>query len=340
MALQNDISRLQSAWRALAGESEQGGWRTIPIEPHGSLHLLAGRHFPGNEEAILVGFNAVPVPPDSQLPQGHGFRVERVRHETPGQAKVWVSLARQPVGSLDMFSRMAEDVIGMLRGYVHVDDQTLFRLFIGRIEAWQEFMHQGRALVLGPEAEVGLVGELLFLKLLLERGFSAAAILDGWQGPLDGLHDFLIGSGAIEVKSTVAAQGFPATVGSLEQLDSSLVHPLFLAGIRLALNSSGKTLPEIVASLSSLLDGAPEAKGRFETLVLKAGFFAAFSDRYKRIFSHVETRMLLVNEEFPALTRGNVNTAIRKVRYELDLDLIGTPGMVLDRAFEALEVLG
>ncbi|MBF0214390.1 MAG: PD-(D/E)XK motif protein, partial [Magnetococcales bacterium] len=179
--------------RALAGESEQGGWRTIPIEPQGFLHLLAGRHFPGNEEAILVGFNAVHVPPDRQLPQGHGFRVERVRHETPSQAKVWVSLARQPVGSLDMFSRMAEDVIGMLRGCEHVDDRMLFRLFIDRIEAWQEFMHQGRALVLGPEAEVGLGGELFFLKLLLERGLSATAILDGWQGPLDGRHDFLVG---------------------------------------------------------------------------------------------------------------------------------------------------
>ncbi|MBF0416400.1 MAG: PD-(D/E)XK motif protein [Magnetococcales bacterium] len=338
MAQQNDISSLQTAWRALAGENEQGGWQTISIEPHGSLHLLAGRHFPGNEEAILVGFNAIHVPPDSQLPQGHGFCVKRVKHETPSHANVWISLARQAGGSLDMFSRMAEDVIGMLRNCVHCDDQILLQLFIGRIEAWQEFMHQGRALVLGPEAEVGLVGELFFLKLLMERGLSATAIMDGWQGPLDGLHDFLIGSGAIEVKSTVTVQGFPATVGSLEQLDPSLVQPLFLAGIRLALNSSGKTLPEIVAILSSLLDGMPEAKAKFKTLMLKAGFFAAFSDRYKRLFSHVETRVLLVNGEFPVLTRGNVNTAIRKVCYEMDLDLIGNPGMVLDRVFETLEV--
>lgn len=339
MAQQSEFDRLQTAWRALAGDGVTEGWRTIPIEPLGAHRLLAGRHFPGNEEAILVGFNSVHLPPDGQLPQGQGFRVERVRHKISGDAHAWIALSRQPVGSLDMFARMAEDVVGMLEDYRHVEDQTLFQLFLGRIKAWQEFMHQARAEILGPEAETGLVGELCFLKSLLERGLPAATALDGWHGPLDGLHDFLFGLGAIEVKSTVATHSFPATVGSLEQLDASLVSPLFLAGVRLVSDASGTTLPAIIDDILRGLEDKPEARGRFESLVLRAGFLRAFSDRYRRRFALADTRILLVDGVFPALTRNNVNPAIRKARYELDLDLVSVPDVGMDRALEELGVL-
>ena len=59
--------------------------------------------------------------------------------------------------------------------------------------------------------------------------------LDAWQGPLNGLQDFFIGTGAIEVKATIAPQGFPAKISSLDQLDETQRQPLFLAGVRLAL---------------------------------------------------------------------------------------------------------
>lgn len=339
MAQQSELDRLRSAWRALAGEIKGEGWRTIPIEQGGSRQLLAGRHFPGNMEAILIGFRTIHLPPDGQLPEGLGFHVEQVKHEIPGFSHKWIALSRQPVGSQDMFARMAEDIVGMLKRYGNVDDQTLFQLFLGRIKAWQDFMHQAKSDVLGLDEEVGLAGELRFLKLLLESGLPAAMVIEAWQGPLGGLHDFWLGSGVIEVKSTVATHGFPATVSSLEQLDSSLVSNLFLVGIRFMLDAGGITLPELVDQIACGLDDKPDAKGKFESLLLRAGFLRAFSSRYKRRFLHSDTKILLVDRGFPALTRDNVNPAIRKVRYELDLDLISIPSVELYQALEKLRVI-
>jgi len=336
MALQTDLERLQSAWRALAGDGKGDGWHTIPIELGGPCRLLAGRHFPGDEEAVLVGFNSVRMPPDSQFPQGRGFRVEKVRHEIPGGIQAWVSLSRQSSGSLDMFARMAEDVICILRARDHASDETVFQLFLGRIKAWQEFMERGKDDVLGPEAEVGLFGELLVLKMILEALGSPIIALESWNGPLDGLQDFLIGTGAIEVKSTVAVNGFPANIVSLEQLDASLVQPLFLAGIRLSLDVSGKTLPEVIAELSGILSDEAAVQGMFENLVLRAGFLWAFSDSYKRRFNHTGTMIVPVGKNFPKLTRDNVDIAIRKARYELDLDLVTVSDIGLNRALEEL----
>lgn len=336
MALQTDHERLESAWRALAGEVNGEGWRTIPINMEGTCRLLAGRHFPGNEEAILVGFDSVRMPSDRQLPQGRGFRVENVRREIPGDKQRWVSLSRQSAGNQKMFASMAEDVLGMLRAYDHVGEETLFHLFLGRIKAWQEFMEKGRDGILGPEAEVGLFGEITLLRMIMTADMPAGLVVESWLGPLDGLQDFSIGTGAIEVKSTLVVNGFPATVGSLEQLDATLIQPLFLAGIRLSLDDSGKTLAELIDETCKVLSTEPNTQGLFESLVLRAGFLRAFSCSYTRRFQHTDTKVIPVAEGFPSLTRSNVGVAIRKARYELDLDLVNVPTMELNNALEAL----
>jgi hypothetical protein len=332
----SEADRLRAAWRALAGDGEEEGWRTIAIDLNAPCLLLAGRHFPGDEESVLVGFRSVHMPPDGHLPQGQGFRVTYLGRGALGGTHAWLSLSRQANGSLDLFAMMAGDIVRMLESCSASGEERLFQLFLGRIRAWQDFMERGRDGVLGPEAEVGLYGELVVLKGLLEAGVTAAVALETWQGPLDGLQDFMIGTGALEVKTTVAANGFPATIGSLEQLDVSPRQPLFLAGVRLSLGGSGKTLPEFTEELRGLLSDDPAALGVFESRLVQAGFLAALADRYTRRFAHARTTVLPVNERFPKLTRCNVSLAIREARYELDLDLVGVEDVGLGRALERL----
>ena len=230
--------RLHAAWRALGGVTHSNGWRTIPVDVASPCQVLVGRRFPGDEEAVLVGFRLPASRTFGALPEGRGFRVERPEGQFLGGTHEWFSLSRQMTGSLEMFATMAADVIAMLEASVHVGDDRLFQLFVGRIRAWQEFMEKGYDGVLGPEAEVGLFGELMVLNDLFGLGIPVAVALDCWQGPMDAIHDFEIGPGAIEVKATIAEAGFPATIGSLEQLDDAVRQPLFVAGVRLAIDEN------------------------------------------------------------------------------------------------------
>ena len=339
MAPRTDDS-LQSAWRALEDGSRGDGWRTIPIETVGRCRILAGRHFQGGEESLLVGFTPTEIAIDSgPLPRGRGFRVESVKEEMQGDVRTWVALTRQPDGKAVIFARMADDVLVMLRAH-EGSGAALFRQFTGRIRAWQAFMERGWDEILTATAEVGLVGELSFLQQLLDAGVAESVALDGWRGPLDGLHDFALGTGAMEVKASVAASGeFPVVVGSLEQLDDSLVQPLFLVGVRLALDASGRTLPAIIADLGDRLYDDPAACARFADLILRAGFLASVSDRYQRRFRHSHTAIVPVGGAFPRLTHGLVPRAIRKARYELDLDMVDVPRTELDRALSELRVI-
>lgn len=339
MALQSEREELLAAWRALAGDQVAEGWRTIPVALGGPCRLLAGRHFPGNEEALLVGFASIQVPPADQLPQGTGFLVSRAEIGSEGSGRVWIALCRQSAGSPDLFAMMADDIVLTLEKQRSANDDRLFQVFLSRIRAWQEFMRRGGDGVLGPEAEVGLFGELELLRSLIMIGLPASVAVEAWQGPMDGLQDFAFGTGAIEVKTTVSPNGFPATIGSLDQLDDSLTRPLFLAGVRLVLDISGRTLPEQVGELRGLLCDEPAVPGLFDSRLLHAGFLNASAERYTRRFSLVGARMLPVSEGFPRLTRVNVAIEIRKVRYELDLDLVNVSDIGLDDALKQLGVI-
>jgi hypothetical protein len=216
---------------------------------------------------------------------------------------------------------MACDVVGALDDSVAAgsDEGKLLRIFIGRVGAWQEFMRKGTQ-TLSPEAEIGLIGELTLLRVIIEAGVAPASAIKSWVGPLDGIQDFEIGTGALEVKATLSAAGFPARIGSLEQLDDSTRQPLFVAGARLRQTESGQNLPGFVETMRQAIKADAEAQRLFSERLLAAGYIDSHADRYSRKFEQAGTRVVEVSGNFPRMTSGTVPAGIMKAMYEIDLD--------------------
>jgi hypothetical protein len=336
MVQQSNISTLRTAWRALGGNTGEGGWRTIALEMKGNCRLLAGRYFPGNEEAILVGFRSVSVPQDKYLPQGHGFRVNRIERNIVADGHAWVSLVRLASGNFDMFALMAEDILNFLNSRAIESEDSIFHAFLSRIIAWQNFMDRGDVGTLSAEAEIGLLGELIILDTLIASGLPDIDAVNAWQGPIGGIQDFQIGTGAIEVKTTASNGSFPAKISSLEQMDNSLVQPLYLAGVRVALHDSGITLPAFADAVRLKFISNSPAQSIYENRLIQARLLKAHSDSYTRRFVHSSTVTFHVNEAFPRLTTSNVRIEIRKARYELDLALIKQFDVGINKAIEDL----
>ena len=307
------------AWSSLSGASIEAGWQAIAIPSAGPLKLRAGRRSPGNAEAVLVGIPYAKLAAAEKLPEGQGFTVERADLE--GNGNLWLALTRKPAGSTELFAAMACDVVGALDDAVvaGADEAKLVRVFLGRVGAWQEFMRKGTQ-ALSPEAEIGLIGELTLLRVIIDAGMPAAAAIDSWVGPLDGIQDFEIGFGVLEVKATLAAQGFPAKIASLEQLDDSLRQPLFLAGARLHQMETGQNLVNFVDAVRHLVKGDAEAARLLSDRLIAAGFIDAHIERYPRRFVVAEVRVIEVSGSFPRLTTGTVPLGIMRAMYEIDLD--------------------
>jgi hypothetical protein len=322
MAPQINLDELRAAWRALQHESAGAGWRTIPILGGRVCPILAGREFPGNEEAILVGFQGIQRPPTESLPQGQGFLVTCPELGAAGKDRTWIGLARQPGGDVDLFAIMAADVLGTLESRYVSDDLRRFSVFVARIRSWQEFMRRGMPRLLSPESELGLVGELQILSTILEAGYPAALTVEAWKGPQRGLHDFALDGGAIEVKSAIASRGFPAHITSLDQLDESLVRPLYLAAVRFDVAPIGKTLSQYVDSLREFLALQEDARADFDSRLIEAGFMDSMRGSYVRAFHLASVNYYEIGDGFPRLTRASVPRGVTKAIYELDLDLI------------------
>ena len=323
------------AWSSLSGESELDGWRTISIAPAGTIDIHVGRRFPGNEEALLVCFSVAHVAPTDKLPDGQGFSVERA--DPFGDGNTWLALTRKISGSAELFSAMACDVAGALdlAAAEGADEHRLLRVFLGRVRAWQEFMRKG-ATALSAEAEIGLIGELLTLAAIIDAGVPAHVATASWVGPLDGVQDFEIGTGAMEVKTTIATVGFTARIGSLEQLDDVVRQPLFVVGAKLKQVASGQNLPALVADLRTSFAEDAEAKRLFSERLIAGGYFDSHADRYPRKFEPASLRAILVGEGFPRLVHGAVPQGITRANYDIDLDKSASRSMELAAALKQL----
>lgn len=324
------------AWNSLADQDVKFGWRTIAIDSAGQVEIAVGRRFPGNEEAMLVRFAKASITANQKLPNGQGFSVERVEEIKDGSTRL--ALTRSANGSLDLFLAMVCNVVDALDDAADVNDDQAnqLRVFLRRVLAWQEFMRKG-AQPLGAEAEIGLFGELVVLEALIEAGLPPHDALYSWLGPLDGLQDFEIGTGAIEVKTTVADTGFIAKIGSLDQLNDAVRKPLYLAAVRLKQAASGRTLPDLVASLKSTVSSDQDTRMLLTDKLIAAGYFDGQQHEYIRRLQLNEIFVHEVAPGFPRLIRGAVPIAVTRATYEIDLEI--APGLTTDIP-TALKTLG
>ena len=331
------IDEFVSAWVALSGrDSGEGGWRGIPVTPAGTCGLMAARRFPGNEEALLARFPSARLALSEHLPDGRGFEI--VKADPNGDGKTWLALSRRESGSTDLFAEMVGDVAGAMDAAVPDGEEWVLKAMLRRVRMWQAFMGKGTR-PLGPEAEVGLAGEIFFLSAILDAGVEADIALESWVGPDDAPQDFVLGDGAVEVKATVSSAGFPAKIGSLEQLDDSFLSPIFLTGIRFAVGESGSTLPERVAELEERLAADPAAVSVFRERTFAAGYADSHADKYTRRFLDKEAYVHVVAEGFPRLVRGSVPAGVSKAQYEIDLGRAAAHRTDLNAALQKLGVV-
>jgi hypothetical protein len=325
---------LPLAWSSLAIDGDSTpGWRGISISQTGALALRAGRRYPSGHEALMVRFAKTTLPQAQKLPDGCGFTVERASPLADGG--VWLALTRSDSGGVDIFSEMACDVAEALGACKADDEPHALRVMLGRVRAWQEFMRKG-ARSLSAEEEIGLVGELAALITMIGLGVSAVDVIEAWRGPLDGVRDFEIGTGGIEVKTTYAAAGFKARIGSLDQLDDMARQPLYVAGMRLREIAAGQTLPQAVEEARATAQSSVEARRLLDERLLAAGYRDAHADRYSKRFVVDSAKVLHVAEGFPRLTPWNVPKGVTAASYEIDFEQAPGDGLGFEGALRKL----
>ena len=197
---------------------------------------------------------------------------------------------------------------------------SAIRNLIGRLSQWAAFFDKCPNGILSEPQQLGLFGELWFLRIFLGKG--AIGIIDNWKGPEAATKDFVFNSFAVEIKSTIRSDTNRMRISDENQLDDTGFGKLMLCNFIFARDElDGYTLPELIEEIREDLHSHNLELARFNELVESAGYRDVFSEMYDKSFSLENMFYYDVRDDFPRITPKNLNKGIRSVSYSIELSL-------------------
>ena len=186
-------------------------------------------------------------------PKGEDFEWSVLRRASTAVMH-WLALSRQPIREPGTISAMAADLIVLLASARTADEDQLSRLFLGRIRAWQAFMEK--------EQDRHARSRGRNWPLRRTAAFSRRCSMPACRPPMRSMLG-AVPSTACRISCSAPARSksnrpwqrpdFPPPSGPSSSWTTRVRQPLFLAGVRLALDGTGRTLPELIAELRHLM---------------------------------------------------------------------------------------
>jgi Putative PD-(D/E)XK family member, (DUF4420) len=279
----------------------------IPGIPEVRLVFLPGA---GGGVALRVAWDGASVPDLSE----YEHLSTSVVH---GGEQAWAELL---IDDAEVFRR-ALPMVWRIADRIQLEQVSFAEAIVVTLADFRELLEG--APVLSSDREVGLFGELTVADCLVSILGGTQAVA-AWRGPNGDEHDFDLGVGDLEVKSTLSEKRVH-WIGSLTQLEPTPSRTLWLLSIQLTTGLvEALTLADLIAKLRSRLVDSDLAD--FEKKLYRAGW----RDKYlptirRRLKMRSAPSLLRVDETFPALTQARMVTAgmplsrLREIAYSIDV---------------------
>lgn len=300
------------------GKTDEG----LNIRRVDALHpanFFWGRDTDGRCALVLVIGPGVSV--DDPRPVLNGIEIIEAPDQDGKNAFVLV-LRREE--DRELFRHLCDDIVDACRN--RVGDEAFLASTIQRAWKWHSLLRGGINRRLGPEEQLGLVGELLFLERLTQR-LSPKGALEAWRGPLDEPKDFVFEDRAVEVKARHVGKD-AVKISSEHQLQvlegQSLALAVFTLTPSAADSSESFTLDSLVARVRNGLKTLdPSSDEGFDARLLSAGYGPDqdYSDTW---WLQVSEAAYSVVDGFPRVQAADLPSGVTNVTYWLQLDLCAT----------------
>lgn len=308
-------SILKSAWTTLEGESERlPGTYERRVFAHSGFSVFAGLVRPAMQLRLTIDVPSS-VSTDGLERETKGFRVQRQYSARRRVTRVSLELAQQSFREL--FEVVAEDIAERVLP-IH-DESAAVAAMRERLNHWERFMSAAGQKGLSREDQIGLFGELTFLRTLLRAGAASGAAVGCWNGPRGENQDFQAGDRSVEVKTTTGNIATAVTIANELQLDDADCHSLFLMHLWLREQTGGGTsLPQLIDEIDGLLTGT--AADEFHDRLVAAGYHSIHRHLYEENgYTERATYYYIVMGDFPRLCRADLRSGVGKVTYGIEL---------------------
>jgi len=309
---------LAHAWQQLAASSDEAsGLRRIRVEPL-QHRVYAGWTVPSAQPALAAVVDTSSVPKDIDLPQSAGFTVSisPLPHDA---AHSLVLLQAESEQYHEVFDRLAEDVRSEIADAEN--ERHLVTMFVARLRRWQLFLSRRRVARLSRSEQIGLWGELWFLRSYLIQTLGADSAVHAWRGPDGANQDFEFSGQAIEVKTSSANPEGRVHISNMLQLVDDGLDALYLRHISVSMHrEAGVSLPDLILRVRNDLGTCSSAQQLFEAKLFDAGYLDSEEHYYRRMgLAVLSETTYRVTDGFPRLLPGDLPPGVGDVQYVLSL---------------------
>lgn len=194
-----------------------------------------------------------------------------------------------------------------------------------RYRQWRRLMERNNEAVLSDEKRRGLIGELLYLKTVLDGEKTLSEALAGWVGPDGADQDFVYDGLWKEIKTTGLSSD-QISINSLEQLgNKNDIGELYIYRVDPCAPEAKDafTLRGLVNALIKKFNGDFELIEVFFNKLGAVGYVdMEIYDKYPYLFFRRDTYD--VNESFPRITREEIRQEIIRTEYILSISSINS----------------
>jgi hypothetical protein len=310
----NVIEELNTKWSEAAHTARSGHeWRGVALSISSAVRLLAAVREPDERVALLVEGPMSTAPSVKLRFETQGLSLTEQRRPSENVFRLAVTLERNEFK--DVFEALCADLVIVVS--VASTAISAFAAITKRLEAWQACLRIRKG-ALSREEQVGLLGEIAVLRIFAEVAGHSAAV-EAWKGPVDGIHDFVAGGAAVEVKSVLGI-GTHLHISHFDQLEFMGLSSLTIGRVRFREGHDGKSLPSHVETIRrETADASPAAVSELENKLLRAGYLDVDAPLYSSIhFVQEALYCYAVGEHFPRLARAAIPSAILDGSYTLD----------------------
>lgn len=218
---------------------------------------------------------------------------------------------------VELFETLCRDVVASGENASNLDESLV--MAIQRTKRWHHLLRSGRVEGLSIEEQQGLVGELAFLRDLI-NGFGVEVAIEAWKGPSGSPKDFEFIGCCVEVKTRRNAATPLISISSADQLADLDGGRLFLnvTNVESAIATEGMTLHDFVNLIDSLFQENHSAYIKWENAIYSSGYdpLNKYDDRRWLIRS---TTYFEVIDGFPRI-QYPLSQGVHNVRYSISLD--------------------